>query len=417
MPSNAVFQDVEAPRDALTDHAAATALRQKLWRSGYSPIPCDGKRPAPKAWEQKVETNPEEIALWEKVYRFANNTGILTRLTPAIDIDITDEAAAEAVEALARERFEESGYILVRIGKAPKRAVLLRTDMPFPKITRNLTAPNGGTHKIELLCDGQQIVVFGEHPETKQPYIWHGGEPGTIPLEELPYVSRDDAVRFVDDAVELLMREHGYTVGNNRPAATNGERQGGQADWSWLIGNLWNGRELHDSSVVLASKLITSGMSDGAAVNMLRGLYESSGMPRDDRWQERYEDIPRAVASARRRFGADAVQARSDKAKPHTEKLAVEQDQRGDAPRQFESDPVDLWGNFEPPTLPRGLLPELIEKYAFTQAETMGVDPGGVAMAALADPCSQAFPISITIEPSSASRSAKRPASDSSQAR
>ena len=117
--------------------AAQTSLRQQLWRSGYSPIPCDGKRPAPKAWEQKTETNAGEIELWEKVYRTASNTGILTRLTPAIDIDITDEAAAEAVAALARERFEERGYILVRIGKAPKRAVLLRTDTPFPKITRN----------------------------------------------------------------------------------------------------------------------------------------------------------------------------------------------------------------------------------------------------------------------------------------
>ena len=42
-----------------------------------------------------------------------------------------------AVEELARERFEERGYVLVRIGKAPKRAVLLRTDTPFPKIVRN----------------------------------------------------------------------------------------------------------------------------------------------------------------------------------------------------------------------------------------------------------------------------------------
>jgi hypothetical protein len=222
--------------------------------------------------------------LWAKVYRTARNTGILTRLAPAIDIDITDEAAAEAVEMLARERFEERGYILVHIGKAPKRAVLLRTDMPFPKITRNLTAPNGGEHKIELLCDGQQLIVFGEHPETKRPYVWHGGEPGTIPPEELPYVTRDDALKFADDAVALLVREHGYRVGNNRPAF-NGERQGRQADWSWLLGNLFNGRELHDSSVVLASKMITGGMSDGAAVNMLRGLYETSSMPRDDRWQ------------------------------------------------------------------------------------------------------------------------------------
>jgi hypothetical protein len=66
------------------------------------------------------------------------------------------------------------------------------------------------------------------------------------------------------------------------------------------------------------------------------------------------------------------------------------------AAQQSDSDPVDLWGNFEPPTLQRGLLPKLIEKYAFAQAETMGVDPGGVAMAALAV-CAAAIPDSIKL--------------------
>jgi len=47
-------------------------------------------------------------------------------------------------------------------------------------------------------------------------------------------------------------------------------------------------------------------------------------------------------------------------------------------------DPVDLWGKLDPPELPRGLAPKVIEDYAFTQGATMGCDPGGVAMAALA---------------------------------
>ena len=41
-------------------------------------------------------------------------------------------------------------------------------------------------------------------------------------------------------------------------------------------------------------------MSGGAAVNMLRGLMEQSEAPRNERWQARYEDIPRAVSSAER---------------------------------------------------------------------------------------------------------------------
>jgi hypothetical protein len=41
---------------------------------------------------------------------------VLTRTSPAFDIDILDPEAAEAVERLARERFEESGVFPVRFG-------------------------------------------------------------------------------------------------------------------------------------------------------------------------------------------------------------------------------------------------------------------------------------------------------------
>ena len=60
-------------------------------------------------------------------------------------------------------------------------------------------------------------------------------------------------------------------------------------------------------------------------------------------------------------------------------------------------EPVDLWGNFPPPKLPRGLLPKLIENYAFTTGANMGADPGGVAMAALAT-CAAATPDSIKLQ-------------------
>ena len=149
--------------------SATVELRRRLMLTGYSPIPCDGKIPVLKEWEKKTETNVDEIGLWGQLYPSATNTGILTRLTPA-STSTSPTDSAEAIEELARERLEERGYFLVRIGKAPKCAVLLRTDKPFPKIVRNLTAPNGGEHKLEILCDGQQVIAFGEHPGTGQPY-------------------------------------------------------------------------------------------------------------------------------------------------------------------------------------------------------------------------------------------------------
>src|SRR6266436_3137049 len=72
---------------------------------------------------------------------------------------------------------------------------------PLKKISGNLIAPKGGTdQKIELLADGQQVVVFGTHPNTDKPYSWFGGEPTSIKHEELPYVSEDEAKQFVADA-------------------------------------------------------------------------------------------------------------------------------------------------------------------------------------------------------------------------
>lgn len=49
-----------------------------------------------------------------------------------------------------------------------------------------------------------------------------------------------------------------------------------------------------------------------------------------------------------------------------------------------DPEPVDFWANHGAPELPEGLLPAPIETFARSHAETMGVDPAGLAMACLA---------------------------------
>jgi hypothetical protein len=290
----------------------AAEVRNTLRLAGYSPIPVNGKKPASSAWQQKLQTNPDEIMLWDRTFPDALNTGILTRITPTLDIDILNPEAATAVEELARERFEERGHILVRIGKAPKRAILFRTDAPFKKIVCNLVSPSGSEQlpeKLELLADGQQVVVDGIHPETKRPYSWHGGEPGQVKWEDLPFLSADDAQSLVRDAEHLLITEYGYRPVAPRPkedAKANGQAPpggGGSQDWGWLVSNILNGHELHNAICAVAAKLVASGMRDDAAVNLLRGWMEYSNAPRDDRWQDRLDEVPRAVSSARAKFG------------------------------------------------------------------------------------------------------------------
>ncbi len=69
-----------------------------------------------------------------------------------------------------------------------------------------------------------------------------------------------------------------------------------------LAGNIMRGEALHDSINVFAASLVKSGLHGGAAVNVLRGMMAASFAPRDARFQERYDDIPRAVRDGEKKF-------------------------------------------------------------------------------------------------------------------
>jgi Bifunctional DNA primase/polymerase, N-terminal len=177
--------------------------RRQLLATGYLVIPLYGKAPpiygknnnhkGLAGWEKIDAVNDEMLVMWGKTWPDAQNTGVLTRTMPTLDLDILNEEAARALEDHVREQYEEHGYVLTRVGQPPKMAIPFRTIEPFAKFVVNLTAPNGSEEKIEFLADGAQVVAFGIHPETKQPYRWHGGQPGETKLEDLPYIRAEAA--------------------------------------------------------------------------------------------------------------------------------------------------------------------------------------------------------------------------------
>jgi hypothetical protein len=289
--------------------ADVLTVRLQLRKNGFDPIPVEGKVPAGKAWQTKFDTTTDEIRLWSKpgFWYLADNTGVLAKRTPGLDIDIVIPEAADAIEALAREFFEEHGDIHVRYGKPPKRLIPLRTDEPFEKLSRSFTAPDGTEQKIEFLGDGQQYVVDGVHPNTGKPYNWFGGDLKTINRKDLPYVRREVAERFLDATTDLLIRDFGFTRAAERPKRTRRKGNGRQfisdqlaneEDWRVVINAILRGEKLHDNICILAAKYIASGMSEAAAINTLRALMELSAAPKDERWQQRFDEIPRAVQTA-----------------------------------------------------------------------------------------------------------------------
>ena len=208
------------------------AIRLRLLEAGFMPLPVSGKVPVVKAWQTLRDLTAEQIRLWSRTCSAALSTGVLTRLTPTLDVDITDPEAVEAIESLVKDRFEESGYVLPRIGRSPKRCFPFRTLAPFPKIVANLTAPNGAQEKLELLAEGQQFVAHGIHPDTGKPYSWPRGEPGAIKHEDLPYIDAEQARALVDDCAALLVESFAYRRPETpKPKAGNGVEAG--ADWSF----------------------------------------------------------------------------------------------------------------------------------------------------------------------------------------
>jgi Bifunctional DNA primase/polymerase, N-terminal len=125
----------------------STACRKRLLAAGYQPIPVNGKAPPLAGW-QDIEATNVLIDTWANEFNDATNTGILTRNIPAIDIDVLDPAVADELQQIAERMI---GTSAVRIGQAPKRAMLFRADVPFDKISTPIyVSPDGRAHKVEV---------------------------------------------------------------------------------------------------------------------------------------------------------------------------------------------------------------------------------------------------------------------------
>lgn len=163
---------------------------QRLLDNGYHivPIRVGGKSPGFDGWE-KSRASKDQLKEWlENGYR-NSGVGVLTKNTPAIDIDVRDEAVALKMEAYVRENF---GGSMMRIGQAPKRLFVFRCDTPFRKMRTSVRLDEwGDKQQVEVLGEGQQFVAYHKHPDTGKPYYWtdEGFEPLHVRASDLPTIT------------------------------------------------------------------------------------------------------------------------------------------------------------------------------------------------------------------------------------
>jgi hypothetical protein len=230
-------------------------------KAGYEVIPCIGKTPVLDNWPT-ASIDTDTAASWSTIYPYAANTGVRTRHTPAIDIDIYDDIMATQIESALRACFPQQ-ELLLRIGQRPKRLVPFRCEVPFNKITLKFKAPDGNAgHKIEVLGDGQQFIADGVHPDTGNAYTWPAGDLLSIPREKLPLLNEAMARQIIAQAKEI-MTAGGWTEVHKGNGKSNGK-----------TGSTIYGRTaLKNECAALASMPKDSGRNDAlnkAAFNMFQ---------------------------------------------------------------------------------------------------------------------------------------------------
>lgn len=140
------------------------------------------------------ETTLHEVEIWSAWPDCA--VGIACGAAVGIDIDVMDAAFAHEIERLARDLLGDTP--LLRIGRAPKRLLVYRTETPFSGLRR---AP------LEILGAGRQFVAFAVHPDTGRPYEWPEESPLDVPLDALPAITEDQARAWIEKAHALLPQE------------------------------------------------------------------------------------------------------------------------------------------------------------------------------------------------------------------
>ena len=149
------------------------------------------------------------------------------------------------------------------------------------------------------IVGGDASNVPAVHP-LRWPGSWHRkAEPRMC---EIAHVEPDREIGL-DEALAAL--EAARRAGDPYERVGREQTQEPPADLDEAVGKIIDGEELHDSTLRLAASLIANGASESVAARTVRAVLNASRAPRDRRWQERFDDVERLVASAQEKYGPD----------------------------------------------------------------------------------------------------------------
>jgi hypothetical protein len=170
-------------------------LAHRLARLGYNivPIHIGRKGPTFANW-QNYECTPDNIN------RDFPPQGIVIGVKHdrlgCVDVDVYDADLSAEIRDEFLRRFPRC---LERVGQAPKTALVFRLpDDPYTVSNTTKRKKKGVEAQVEIRTKTGQMVAYGKHPDTKQPYRWTRGDLWETPIESLPMLGDWEVQEFRD---------------------------------------------------------------------------------------------------------------------------------------------------------------------------------------------------------------------------
>lgn len=303
-----------------------TALRLRLWDSGFRPVPIynpdsdhpsPGKAPMGERWGDEARADPP--AGTKPAHPAALNSGILCDGLRAIDIDIDNPTIAASIKARALDMFGEAP---MRYRQNSPRVLLLYRAAEGEPPKRSIAGDMG---KVEVLGRGQQFVAFGVHPSGADLH-WMPEAPGDVDLASLTALTEAQ----IDAFLAAVAPSVGAKVPTHQTTSPRASQRGQGADGLQVVAALsaipndgpkdweaWN-------RIGMATWAATSGSRAGlAAFHAWSEQHPSySADETDARWEHYFTSPPTSIGAGTLFYLARGVQRSLD-----------------DAPADFVDDP------------------------------------------------------------------------------
>jgi len=160
---------------------------EQLFGNGFTPLPADGKAVKLKGWREfQLPSDEAKRTNFIDKNKY-KNIGIRTGEVLAIDNDSDDPTEARRIRQIVFDICGPTPFI--RQGRYPREVYLYSMATPVPKIE---------VGDVEILGDGQQVIIHGVHPLTQKPYVWHHASLLDATLEDLPQLELEALYDFVE---------------------------------------------------------------------------------------------------------------------------------------------------------------------------------------------------------------------------